>query len=159
MPLWRIHTAKDVYTPEDKKAFAESVTNFYCEVVGFPRFYTSVVFAEFDGENFLVGGEPAVDFVLIEILHVARNMNDLFEKYGEASEAQIYGAMREGFAAVIKPFVDDRNLRWESAVVEGLFETWVIDGMKPPPPWSEAEKQWARDNKPSPYEEPAPVTS
>ena len=153
MPLWRIMTAKNVYTAEDKKAFAESVTTFYREVVGLPRFYTSVVFQEFDAENFLLGGEPTDDFVLIEVLHVARNMDELAETLGETmTEDALYALMRHSFAEIIKPFVDDRGLRWETAVIEGLFKSWMIDGITPPPPWSDAEKTWARDNKPSPYE-------
>ncbi|WP_027506675.1 tautomerase family protein [Rhodococcus sp. UNC23MFCrub1.1] len=153
MPLWNIRTAKNVYTADDKKAFADSITSFYLDAVGLPKFYTSVVFHEFDPENFFLGGEPTDDFVLIEVVHVARNMDELSEKLGATmTEDDLYSLMRESFAGIVRPFVDDRGLRWETAVVEGLFKSWMIDGMTPPPPFSDAEKTWARQNKPSPYD-------
>ena len=68
------------------------------------------------------------------------------------TEDDLYSLMRESFAGIVRPFVDDRGLRWETAVVEGLFKSWMIDGMTPPPPFSDAEKTWARQNKPSPYD-------
>jgi hypothetical protein len=32
------------------------------------------------------------------------------------------------------------------------MDLWRVNGIKPPAPFSEIEKQWAKDNAPSPYD-------
>jgi hypothetical protein len=41
---------------------------------------------------------------------------------------------------------------WEYSVEETSRDLWKVDGYVPPMPGSDAEKVWAEDNKPSPFE-------
>ncbi|HZP15042.1 MAG TPA: tautomerase family protein, partial [Nocardioides sp.] len=51
----------------------------------------------------------------------------------------------------LKPYVGDRGYETELHVEEAARGLWNIDSMPPPPPWSETEKLWAKNNKSSPY--------
>ena len=62
MPLWHIYCPEGTYSPQDKRALADRITDLYAEY-GLPRFLVGVVFQEVPKESFLIGGEPADDFV------------------------------------------------------------------------------------------------
>jgi len=47
--------------------------------------------------------------------------------------------------------VRERGYRWEIHIDETPFDFWTIQGMKPPPPDSEAEKRWVKEDRPSAY--------
>jgi len=89
-----------------------------------------------------LGGEPANDFVRFVVDHIARQMDD--------------PAFRELCMTVVcdrlAPFTTARGLRTEIHIDETAMDLWRVNGLKPPPPFSEAEKQWAIDNAPSAYE-------
>lgn len=158
MPLWQLFTPKDAFTNEEKRDLAERITNIYTgsraiEVIGFslPRFYTSVVFHEFDPDSFFVGGEPRDQFVQIEVVHIARVAEEVAEQLSISLEELLAG----WFVLVdeaLKPYIADRGFECEFHVEAAPFETWRIDGLTPPPPDSEAERRWGRDNRSSPYE-------
>lgn len=142
MPMWIVHAPEGVYSVEDKKKMTDVITDIYVEFVDLPRFYVVVRFDEYPVDSMWLGGEPANDFVRFVVDHIARQMDD--------------PAFRELAMNVIcerlKPFTIDRGLRTEIHVDETAFDLWRLNGLKPPPPFSEAEKQWGQDNAPSPYE-------
>ncbi|MET0272895.1 MAG: tautomerase family protein, partial [Phenylobacterium sp.] len=55
-------------------------------------------------------------------------------------------------ASLLKPYIDDRGLRWEMHVDETPFSLWTIQGLRPPLPDTEAELRWRTENRPHPYE-------
>ena len=142
MPMWIVHAPEGVYSAEDKKDITEMLTQFYVEAVELPKFYVVVRFDEYPRDSMWVGGLPVNDFVRIVVDHVARQMDD--------------PAFRELCMSILcerlAPFTSERDLRMEIHLDETAIDLWRVEGLKPPPPYSEAEKQWARDNAPSPYE-------
>jgi phenylpyruvate tautomerase PptA (4-oxalocrotonate tautomerase family) len=138
MPLWKIYHPVDAFTAEDKQALSERITGLYRIL---PRFYVGVVFQEVARESFYVGGKPVDNFVRIWIDHIARTLpND------EAKRRWL--AMCDDALA---PFVKERGYDWEYHIDETPFDLWSIQGLRPPPPNSPAEKQWVADNRPGPY--------
>ncbi|EIE26123.1 hypothetical protein COCSUDRAFT_61117 [Coccomyxa subellipsoidea C-169] len=63
MPLHRIYAAKGTFSPPEKKAIAQSITNIY-NSIPIPAFYTVVVFIDVDEESIFVGGESNARFVI-----------------------------------------------------------------------------------------------
>jgi hypothetical protein len=56
------------------------------------------------------------------------------------------------FCQRLEPFTTERGLRTEIHIDETAIDLWRVNGLKPPDPFSEAEKQWAIDNAASPYD-------
>ena len=75
MPLWHIYCPEGTYSAEDKRALADRITDLYAEY-GLPRFLVSVVFQEVPKDSYLIGGEPADDYVRIWIDQIARRIPD-----------------------------------------------------------------------------------
>jgi hypothetical protein len=105
-----------------------------------PRFYVSVAFHELSKDSFFIGGKPTNDFVRIWIDQIARRT---------APERRPWWLERVN--NMLNPFVHDRGYRWEIHIDETPIDFWTIQGMKPPDPGSEAEKRWAKENRPSAY--------
>jgi Putative oxalocrotonate tautomerase enzyme len=112
------------------------------EFVDLPKFYVVVRFDEYPVDSMWLGGEPANDFVRFVVDHIARQMDD--------------PAFRELCMTVVcdrlAPFTTARGLRTEIHIDETAMDLWRVNGLKPPPPFSEAEKQWAIDNAPTAYD-------
>lgn len=72
MPLHRIYAATGTFSPPEKKAIAQSITNIY-NSIPIPAFYTVVVFIDVDEESIFVGGESNARFVRIVSQHLARS--------------------------------------------------------------------------------------
>jgi phenylpyruvate tautomerase PptA (4-oxalocrotonate tautomerase family) len=142
MPMWIVHAPEGVYSAEDKKDITEMLTQFYVEGVELPKFYVVVRFDEYPPDSMWLGGEPANDFVRIVVDHIARQMED------QAFRELCMSILCERLA----PFTNERGLRTEIHLDETPIDLWRVDGLRPPPPYSEAEKQWAKDNAPSPYD-------
>jgi phenylpyruvate tautomerase PptA (4-oxalocrotonate tautomerase family) len=140
MPLWNVYLPVGAYSPHEKRQFANRVTGFY-EARGLPRFYVVTLFHEVDRGSFYVGGEPVDDRVRVAIDHIARH-------YADTASRE---SARQLIAAVIQPFAADKGLRWEFHIDETPRELWLIDGLVPPPAGSDAEKRWAKENRPTPY--------
>lgn len=140
MPLWNVHHPAGVYTEEEKQDFVERVTSIY-ESGGLPRFYVAVLFHEVGPETCYVGGEEAGDFVRITVAHLARHF--------EAPEDR--ARIRRKLNDAIEPFAAGKNMRWEFHVEETPPDLWMINGLVPPPPRSEAEKLWVKENRAIPY--------
>ncbi|KAA8620038.1 Tautomerase [Pyrenophora tritici-repentis] len=49
--------------------------------------------------------------------------------------------------AVLKPYIADRGYDWEYTVEELRRDLWKVQGMVPPMPGTEAEKEWVRLGK------------
>jgi phenylpyruvate tautomerase PptA (4-oxalocrotonate tautomerase family) len=139
VPLWRFYHPERAFSAEDKQAIAQRITGIYRQL---PRFYVGVVFQEVPPESFYIGGEPAPDFVRIWVDHIARTFND------EALKGHFLAAVGQ----LLSPYIAARGLRWEMHVDETPFSLWTIQGFRPPPPNSEAERRWIAENRASAYE-------
>jgi phenylpyruvate tautomerase PptA (4-oxalocrotonate tautomerase family) len=139
MPLWKIYHPENAYTLEDKQKFSESITSLYRIL---PKFYVGVVFQAIPKDSFFIGGQPVDNFVRIWVDHIARTL--------PTPEAKAHWVKISNEA--IAPFVKDRGFDWEFHIDETPFDLWSIQGLKPPAPKSEAEKKWAADNRPTPYQ-------
>jgi phenylpyruvate tautomerase PptA (4-oxalocrotonate tautomerase family) len=139
MPLWKIYHPKNAFTEDDKRAIAEGITAIY----PLPKFYVALVFEEISKQSYYIGGEPADDFVRIWVDHIARQFD------GESLKERFFAAVNRVFA----PYTADRGLRWEIHVDETPFSLWRIQGLRPPMPDSAAERRWAAENKPTPYDD------
>ena len=140
MPLWLIACPPEAYTPEDKQAFADRITDLYANL-GLPRFYVSVLFHDLPKESFFIGGKQTGDFVRVWIDQIARRVPEGLAR-----------SWMERVNKTLQPFVEDRGYRWEVHIDDTPFDLWSIEGFFPPPANSDAEKRWAADNKASPYE-------
>jgi phenylpyruvate tautomerase PptA (4-oxalocrotonate tautomerase family) len=142
MPLWDIFIPENAYTEQDKEQLSEAITSIYVDYVNLPKFYVVVVFHEKPANSMYVGGREVNNFVRIRVDHFARQLDTAEER------ALCMGVIEEKLA----PFVKDRRLNWEVHIDETPMDLWRIQGLVPPLPESEAEKLWAQENKPVPYE-------
>ena len=150
MPLWQMFVPEGAFAAEDKKALGERITDIYTQLVQLPRFYTTVFFHEVKPESFIVGGEPRNQFVQIAIVHAARTAEESAERLG-ITLTEVQNTFLAMAHEALRPYVKDRGYEWELHVEAVERELWNIDGMAPPPQWSEVERRWASDNKSSPY--------
>jgi len=150
MPLWQLFVPEDAYTTEEKHDLGNRITNIYSDNFDLPRFYTTVIFHDLKPASFLVGGEERGKFVQVAIVHAARTAGQIGERLG-VSEAEVNSVFIKLAHEALQPYVADRGYEWELHVENVPHETWNIDGMEPPPPWSDVEKRWAKDNRSSPY--------
>lgn len=142
MPLWNIYTPVGAYSAEDKKALSAALTSVYVEYGRMPKFYVNVLFHEIAEDNFFIGAEPRTNFVRFVAVHIARHL----------PSTEIRRRAMRRFEEKIAPFVKDRGYDWEMHIDETPRDFWTVQGLVPPPPGSEAEKLWARENRPVPYE-------
>lgn len=136
MPLWKIYHPVDAYTPQDKQALAERITNLYPFL---PKFYVGIVFQDVPKDSFFIGAKPVDNFVRIWVDHIAKKLD---------------ADSREGWVRMcdkaLAPFVKDRGYDWEFHIDETPFSLWSIQGMSPPLEASEQYKRWMQENKPTP---------
>ena len=108
MPLWNVYCTEGTYSKDDKRAFAEAITDIYASEAGglpemmMPRFYVVVVFHDVPKDSLFIGGVPRNDFVRFSIDHIAYAMPDEFREL-----------MLKFMNKTIHPFVRDRGLDWE----------------------------------------------
>ena len=157
MPLWQLLTPENAYTPDEKADIARKITDLYSsdftqEQLGFvlPRFYTSVIFQEVKADDFYVGGESRSQFVQIEVVHIARTVATAAAKAGTSEEESLRRYF-ERMEEELKPYLADRGYEVEFHAEPAPFETWRIDFMVPPEPWSDDEARWGKDNRASAY--------
>lgn len=142
MPFWEIFTPEGALTDQDKEQLSNGITQMYVDWVDLPRFYVVIRFHEMPANTMYVGGKPANNFVRVVIDHIARRMDDPeFRKL-------CMQAIEENLA----PFVKERGYDWEVHIDETPMDLWRTQGLTPPQPFSEEEKEWARQNKAVPYE-------
>ncbi|TDZ78339.1 hypothetical protein DE4585_04176 [Mycobacteroides salmoniphilum] len=140
MPLWTIYHTPNVFSDNEKSELAKSITEVYV-TVGLPRFYVVTLFKEIEPSDFYVGGEQTGTAVRIVVDHIARTLPD---KAGRERITQYLGR-------VLAPHLDRADVHWEFHIDETSEELWMINGLVPPPMNSDAERQWARTNRSSPY--------
>jgi phenylpyruvate tautomerase PptA (4-oxalocrotonate tautomerase family) len=141
MPLWTIHHTPGVFTEAEKQQLASRITDYYTKV-GLPRFYVVAVFDEVTSGNMYVGGEPARLGVRIVIDHIARRSVDTEHRQRIARFVR----------SIVEPFIARHDgMHWEFHVNETSEELWMINGLVPPKGGSDAERQWAATNAPTPY--------
>ena len=142
MPLWQIYTPVGAYSTEDKKALSAALMSVYVDYAGLPNFYVNVLFHEVVEGNFFIGAEPRNNFVRLVAVHIAR----------ELPTAELRRAAMNRVEEKIAPFIKDRGYDWEIHIDETPIDFWTVQGLVPPPAESEAERLWARENRPIPYE-------
>ena len=140
MPLWQVYHPVGAYSEEQKRGFAEDVTQFYARF-GLPKFYVVTLFHEVPRASFLVGGVPSDDTVRVVIEHIARH----------AEDSGLRERMSEALGRLLAAHTGDRGLHCEFHIDETPRDQWMIDGLRPPPTGSKAEQLWAQDNRPVPY--------
>ena len=137
MPLWTIYHPVGAFQPEHKHSLAKAITKMY----HFPSFYVGVIFIEKDRDSVYRSGEPVDDFVRIVIDHINLSWKTPDEAAPRMTE----------FEETLAPMMRDRGLLWEFHVDETPRAYWSIEGFRPPPSGSAAEKRWERENRPSAY--------
>lgn len=142
MPYWEIFTPQSAYTPEDKKAFATAITDACVSFVDIPAFYVVVRFHEYAADEMYVGGEAQENFIRVVTDTIARQMET----------TEIRHAVMTAIEGAMVPFVKDRGYNWEIHLDETPMDLWRVQGLIPPPAWSDTEKLWAKENRPVPYE-------
>jgi len=138
MPLWKVYHPAGAYTPADKQAFAETMTEIYARFM--PRFYVNVLFHEVGEDTLFIGGKPRNNFVRLTMAHIAR------EFPSEEGSRRFIDAVNR----LIAPWVKDRGFDWEFHIDETPFDLWSIQGFYPPREGTADEARWIAENKPSP---------
>ena len=139
MPLWTIHHTSDAFTAEQKAELADRITKECYPPL--PAFYVGIAFQEMRHGSLYIGGQPADNFVRIAVDHIARTL----------PEPQQKTAWLERARKALAPLFTERGISWEMHVDETTRDLWLIQGLVPPMPNTEAEKKWKAENKPSPY--------
>jgi len=139
MPLWNIYHPVGAYTAEDKQEIAKRITDGYL----IPRFYVGILFHEVPKDSFFMGGEPRDNFIRLRLDHFARHIS-VDSSWTESWLRRMHDA--------IQPFVEGRGYNYELHVGETPRELWMIDGIRPPRPNSEAENKWKLENRASPFD-------
>ena len=142
MPLWTIYHSPGTFTADERRKLAETVTAYYSDQLGLPRFYVVTLFQEIPADSFYVGGEPSARAVRVTIDHIARRIPD--STLRRRVTAQI--------SRLLTPLMEQYpHIHWEFHIDETSEELWMINGLVPPPAGSDTEKAWAAANATSPY--------
>jgi len=146
MPYWEIFSPEDAFTTDDKEGLSAAITSIYVEHANLPPFYVVVLFKEMPPSSMYVGGKVNDNFVRIRVDHIARQMDD----------ADLRAACMAVIEEKLAPFVRDRGFDWEVHIDETPKDLWRVQGLTPPPADSDAERLWAKENRPVPYDLVAP---
>ncbi|KAB8239291.1 hypothetical protein ETB97_009313 [Aspergillus alliaceus] len=141
MPLWLIfHPDGTFEDASSKKAMTKDITKIYTGI-GLPSFYVVVNFIKLSPEDVWVGAERRMEkpFIRIVAEHIAVRLDD---------EDDVYKKTCDAIENALKPHIADRGYDWEFHVDETERRLWRVNGMIPPPFGSDAEKVWAKENKP-----------
>uniref|UniRef100_A0AC35GTZ8 Tautomerase cis-CaaD-like domain-containing protein n=1 Tax=Panagrolaimus sp. PS1159 TaxID=55785 RepID=A0AC35GTZ8_9BILA len=143
MPLHRIYHTPGQFSKDDKKGLAEAITKIYTNPKGanLPAFYVVVLFVPVDEENFFVGGKTTKNFVRISVQHIARS----FDSHEQSK------SFLEIYESALAPFIKERGFDWEVEIEQIDRNLWRENGLSPPLPRTDAEKEWVRLNKAVPY--------
>lgn len=142
MPYWEIFTPENAYTAEDKEQFATAITQACIDFVEIPAFYVVVRFHEYPADTMYVGGKAQDNFVRIVVDTIARQMET----------PEIREAVMMAIEHTMVPFVKERGFDWEIHLDETPMDLWRVQGIVPPPAYSDMEKLWAKENRAIPYE-------
>ncbi|KIX03416.1 uncharacterized protein Z518_06968 [Rhinocladiella mackenziei CBS 650.93] len=147
MPLWRIFTHPETFNHSQRAGIAKAVTDLYVSY-SLPAFYVNVIFVNVDEEDVWVGGESKSNFVRIVIEQIARSMSPPDTEEGRKARR----SWMDRINGVLRPYILGRKeLDWELHIYETPRDLWRIQGLDPPPSFSDEEKLWFEQNKPIPY--------
>jgi len=141
MPLLRFYLPPGLLTSAEKKELSQQLTKIYL-LFDLPAFYVNIIFSEIPSDSFYVGGEENDTFIRLVVEHLARSFSSTEHQNRYMSKLD----------AVIKPLFDSKGYTWEYHIIESSRDLWKIQSIVPPPPRSEAEKMWSRENKAIPWE-------
>jgi len=140
MPLHRLYVPPHLYSVDDKAAISAAITNVYSKTL--PEFYVVVLFINVDKDDFYVGGKRSDTFLRISVQHIARQLAD----------DQAKRKFMDVYEKALEPFTKGRGIDWEVQIEECDRILWNENGMNPPMPNSEEEKEWKRLNRAVPLE-------
>jgi len=148
MPLWRVFSHPSTFSHDQRAVLAQKVTELYVSR-GLPAFYVNVVFVDIGDDGLWVGGEPNTNFVRVVVEQIARTMASPETEDGKQKRKGWMDMINETLKTSI---IDRKELDWELHISETPRDLWRIQGMDPPPAFSEAEKLWLDRNEAVPYE-------
>ncbi|KAJ7844057.1 putative oxalocrotonate tautomerase [Mycena leptocephala] len=105
MRLHRIFVPTGLYTPADKAAMAQAITDVYTSI---PPFYVVVLFIDLQPSNFFVGGKTTEHMVRISVEHLARHFAD------DALKRRFM----ERYETALAPFTKARGVDWEVQITD-----------------------------------------
>ena len=140
MPLWRVYHPDNYFSATEKSTIARSLTSIYTHLL--PAFYVEVLFVPMSPSSVYIGGEVHSNYVRFVGEHIARNFEGDKERMTK---------MMQRVSAAVGPLLKDKGAEWEAHIAQTPYELWTIGGMQPPPPGSEAEKLWKKENRAVPY--------
>jgi phenylpyruvate tautomerase PptA (4-oxalocrotonate tautomerase family) len=142
MPMWTIYHSPDTFSVDERRQLAETIADYYADVVGLPRFYVMTIFREVPAGDFYVGGKPSTRAARVVIDHIARR----------APDSAVRQRMATRISGLLSPLLARHpDVHWEFHIDETSEELWMINGLVPPPAGSDAEKAWAVADATSPY--------
>ncbi|PCD30389.1 hypothetical protein AU210_010071 [Fusarium oxysporum f. sp. radicis-cucumerinum] len=151
MPLWNIyHTEGAFDSQETRNKLAQDITKIYSNGEnGLPAFYVVVQFIPLPPGHVFVGGEARDEkpFVRLVVQHMAVHSHEGVHMEDFPKQFSDY------INATIKPYIADKGYDWEITVTDTQRDFWRFNGIAPPPWRSEAERAWARNGRPSEWEE------
>ncbi|KAI4940465.1 hypothetical protein J4E86_010845 [Alternaria arbusti] len=170
MPLWIIYHPPNTFTSlADKTALANEITKNYT-IVGLPKFYVNVLFQPIHPESFFIGGVPrpsanteankpgrdsSVPMIRIKMEHLARQLYlhpyvhlpwKFMLTHENSTSIEHKHRFMDAVDKALKPFIADKGCE------DVDRDLWKVNGMVPPMPGTEAEKEWAEKNLAVPFE-------
>ncbi|KAJ4357862.1 uncharacterized protein N0V89_002439 [Didymosphaeria variabile] len=161
MPLWIIYHPRSTFKSEDEKAtLAKDITKIYT-AVPLPAFYVNVLFVPLDATSIYVGGvarpsshtaangpgqDSNVPFIRVTIQNIARKISDL-KLIPQSRSDEVRDRFLKRVDEALKPHIADKGYDWEYSIEETSRDLWKIQGFVPPMPGSEAESEWAKNNR------------
>jgi phenylpyruvate tautomerase PptA (4-oxalocrotonate tautomerase family) len=155
MPLWRIYCHPDTFSVEERGGLAQSITGLYTNL-GLPAFYVNVLFIAVPEVDFFVGGQQTKNLVRFSVEHVARAMPSGDSEEGQQRIAKWMERICDVRSRhmhtqltclqTLRPFIPT-DASWEVTTSNTPMDQWRIQGVKPPPPGSDEEKVWAKENR------------
>jgi len=124
MPLWKVYHPVGAYSAQDKKEFAEKVTEMYSRIP-IPKFYVVMIFEEVAAEQVYVGGVSHGKFVRFKLDHMARTLpGPILREWWVKAVDQL-----------IAPYVRDRGYDWEVTIARSLAIEYAgpapsVDGLR-----------------------------
>lgn len=135
MPLWKVYHGTEAFTkPADKFAVAKAITDLYTNR-GLPDFYVNILFIPFPTENLFNAAKPRSGHVMVEILHVARNM--------DPNDHELHTKFKNAVDRILGPYTLDRGLHLEYAVVDCPQYLARINGVDIPESFGPEQKDEA----------------
>jgi len=135
MPLWTIFHGPEAFSkPAEKAAVAKGATDFYVSR-GIPDFYITVLFVPVPTESLFNAAKPQFGHVLVEIFHVARNI--------DPNNHTLHTKLKDAFDGILGPYTTAKGLHLEYAVLDAVPYLSRINGVDLPESFGPEEKEKA----------------